>query len=212
MPASDSKINAFTGASGGVAQGPAATTTYHRADGAYVVINRRLAEPVGITGSTFPRALASGTSATLTSGTVYAAAIDLDLGITVRNISLFSIGAEATGTHAWVGLADSGMNVLAVSADNTGAAYFAANSAITTALASAYTTTNAGLYYVFVNVTATTPPTFAVAPALAHANLSNVAPVACGSSSTGQTTPPAVGTALTALTATAGHQFYAWLT
>lgn len=208
----DTKISATAGATGGAALPTGDTTTYLRRDQNYAQVIRRAASP-GVAGETFPRHLASGTSAAMTSGTAYAVAIDLDLGVTVTNIGLLSLTAESGGTHAWAGLADSGMNLLAVSADHTGAAYFAANTAVTTALSSPYTTTRAGLFYVVVCVVAgTTVPTFASAPALAHANLSAVVPIACGSSSTGQTTPPAVGTALTALTATAGHVLYAWLT
>lgn len=202
----------LAGESGGAALPVAATTTYLRADGNYVPVNRRAAEPAAVVGETFPRVLASAASSAMTSGTVYACAIDLDEGVTVSDISLLSVAAEATGTHAWVGLADDELKVLAVSADNTGAAYFAADTATTTALASPFTTTYAGRYYVFVCVAAGTVPTFAAAPALEHANLSAVVPVACGSSDASKTTPYAVGAAMTALTATTGHLFYAWLT
>jgi hypothetical protein len=201
------------GPSGGASPAP---YTFARSDGAAAAIpvQLRTYEPAGVAGMTFPRWAASSTSAGLTSGTIYACAVPLDYGVTVTAISLLVAGtAEATGTHAWVGLADSGMNVLAVSADKTGAAYFGGTqTAVTTALAASFTTTYAGLHYVFVNVTATTTPVFASAPAVENAALSAVAPVLCGSSGTGQTTPPTVGTALTALTATAGHLFYAWLT
>lgn len=172
-------------------------------------------EPASVVGVTVPRMLgASASSAAMTSGTVYCCAIALNKGVTVSNISLFVAGtAEATGTHAWVGLANSARSILAISADNTGAAYFGGtNTAVTTALAAPYTTTAYGMYYVFVNVTATTPPVFAAAPAVVNAALSGVAPVVCGSTLTGQTTPPAVGSSLGAITATAGHLFYAWLT
>jgi len=200
------------GPSGGAAPAPYA---FLRNDGTYAAIPAvsRVLE-AGPSGVTVPRLLASSSTAALTSGTIYACAANLDYGVTVTSISLFVAGtAEATGTHAWVGLADSGMNVLAVSADNTGATYFGGTqTAVATPLAAPFTTTRAGLHYVFVNVTATTTPVFAAATALENAGLSNLAPIACGSSSTGQTTPPAVAAALTALTATAGHLFYAWLT
>jgi hypothetical protein len=170
-------------------------------------------EPASVVGVTVPRTLASSSSAALTSGTVYCCGIALNKGVTVSNISLFVAGtAESGGSHAWVGLANSARSVLAVSADNTGAAYFGgAQAAVTTALAAPFATTYAGLHYVFVCVVGTTP-VFASAPALENAALGAVAPILCGSSSTSQTTPPAVGTTLGALTATAGHLFYAWLT
>lgn len=170
-------------------------------------------EPAGVVGVTVPRTLASSSTAALTSGTVYCCAAALAKGITVSNVSLFVAGtAESVGTHAWVGVANSSRTILGISADNTGAAYFGGtNTAVTTALAAPFTTTYSGLHYVFVMVAATTP-VFAAAPALVNAALGNAAPILCGSSSTGQTTPPAAGTALGAITATAGHLFYAWLT
>jgi hypothetical protein len=201
------------GPSGGASPAPYA---FWRNDGVWAAIPvlERVQEPTAVVGMTVPRWAASSSTAALTTGTIYACAIALDYGININNISLLvSTTAEATGTHAWVGLADSGMNVLAVSADKTGATYFSSTqTAVTTALTSPYTTTTAGLFYVFVNVTAGTTPLFAAAAAVENAALSALAPVLCGSSSTGQTTPPTVGTALTALTGTAGHLFYAWLT
>ena len=170
-------------------------------------------EPASVVGVTVPRLLASASSAALTSGTVYCCAAPLNKGVTVTNVSLFVAGtAESGGSHAWVGVASSSRTILGISADQTGATYFSGtNTAVTTALAAPFTTTTAGLYYVFVCVVATTP-VFAAAPALVNAALSTVAPIVCGTALTGQTTPPAVGTSLGAITATAGHLFYAWLT
>ncbi len=173
-------------------------------------------EPASVVGVTVPRVLASASSAALTSGTVYCCGISLNKGVTVSNVSLFVAGtAESGGTHAWVGVANSSRTILGISADNTGATYFSGtNTAVTTALAAPFTTTYSGLHYVFVMVamSAGATPVFAAAPALVNAALGNVAPILCGSSSTGQTTPPAAGTALGTITATAGHLFYAWLT
>ena len=138
--------------------------------------------------------------------------------VTISNISLFVGTAEVTGTHAWVGITDSSLKVLAVSLDNTGSAYFGPNSsAVTTAVtidgSNPLVTAYEGLYYVFVCVVASgTMPTFEAIPTLTNAAFPAIAPVLCGSSSTSQTTPVAVGATLTALTATIGHQFYAWMT
>jgi len=137
--------------------GPSGVTltppAFLRNDGTYAVPGvGRPQEPAAAQGTTVPRYLASSSTAALSSGTVYACAIGLDYGVTVNNVSLFVAGtAESGGTHAWVGLADSGMNVLAVSADKTGATYFGGtNTAITTALAAPFVTTYAGLHYVLV--------------------------------------------------------------
>lgn len=171
-------------------------------------------EPTGTKASSLDgRASASVASAALTTGTVYAVATPVESGLLISNVTLVSLTAEATGTHAWVGVADNTGKVLGISADNTGAAYFAANTAVTTAIAAPFTTTYTGLYYTFVCVVASgTMPTFASSAAFANAAVSAVAPVYCGSALTGQTTPVAVGSSLGTITGTAGHLFYAYLT
>lgn len=170
-------------------------------------------EPTGaLAASVDGRMSSSGTSTVATSGTIVAFAIPIESGLLISNMTLTSIAAEATGTHAWVGIANSAGTVLGVSADKTAAAYFAANTVTTTALATPFTTTYTGLYYGFVNVTATTVPTFAAAPAVAHAAISTVPPILCGTALTGQTTPVAVGSSLGTITPTTNHQLYAYLT
>jgi len=170
-------------------------------------------EPAGTKASSIDgRMSATGTSTAATSGTIIAFAIPIEAGLLISNMTLVSIAAEATGTHAWVGIANSVGTVLGVSADNTGAAYFAANTVTTTAIATPFTTTYTGFYYGFVNVTATTVPTFAAAPALTHAAIATVAPIYCGTALTGQTTPVAVGSSLGTITPTVNHQLYTYLT
>lgn len=171
-------------------------------------------EPTGTKAASFDgRMSATSTSAALTSGTVYAFAMPCESGLTISNVTLVSLTAEATGTHAWVGVADNTGKVLGISADNTGAAYFAANTAVTTAIATPFATTYTGLYYAFVCVVASgTMPTFASAPAMTHVAISTLAPVMCGTTLTSQTTPVAVGSSLGTITPTAGHQIYAYLT
>lgn len=171
-------------------------------------------EPAGTVASSVDgRMSATSTTAALTSGTVYVNALPIDAGAIIRNISLFPTTAEATGTHAWAGIANSAGTVLAVSADNTGAAYFGpVATAVATPLAAPLVAPYSGLYYAFVCVVATTTPVFAAAPALTHANIPGIAPVLCGSTLTGQTTPVAVGSALGAITGIAGMQFYTWMT
>lgn len=170
-------------------------------------------EPAGAVAATVDgRLSASSTTAAMTSGTVYACAAPIPNGVTISNVSVFVTTAEATGTHAWVGVADSTGKILGISADKTAAAYFGpVNTFVTTALAAPFVTTTDGLYYVFACTAATTMPVFAAAPALVNAAVSAAAPVLCGSALTGQTTPPAVGSSLGALTGTAGHQFYAYV-
>lgn len=159
------------------------------------------------------RASAVAASAALVSGTVYAFAMPIESGLTISNMTMVSLTAEATGTHAWVGVANSAGKVLGISADNTGAAYFAANTAVTTAIATPFVTPYTGLYYGFVCVVASgTMPTFAASTAMANAAVSAIAPVYCGTTLTSQKTPVAVGSSLGTITGTAGHALYAYLT
>ena len=171
-------------------------------------------EPTGAKASSVGgRTEATAASAALTSGTVYAFSVPIETGLLIANMSLVSLTAEATGTHAWCGIADNTGKVLGISADNTGAAYFAANTAITTAIAAPFTTAYTGMYYGFVCVVASgTMPTFAAAPAMIHAAVSTIPPIICGTTLTSQTTPVAVGSSLGTITPTAGHQIYTYLT
>lgn len=170
-------------------------------------------EPAGtLAASLDGRASAAAASAALTSGTVYAFAMPVESNLLISNVTMVSLTAEATGTHAWVGVADKSGKVLGISADNTGAAYFAANTAVTTAIAAPFTTSYTGLYYGFVCVVAGTMPTFAAGTAMANAAVSAIAPVYCGTTLTSQTTPVAVGSSLGTITGTAGHAIYAYLT
>lgn len=160
------------------------------------------------------RMSSSGTSTAATTGIVVAFAMPIESGLLISNLTLTSIAAEATGTHAWVGVADNTGKVLGISADNTGAAYFAANTATTTAIALPFTTTYTGLYYGFVCVAATTVPTFAAAPPLTHVAISTLPPILCGVCTAlgAQTTPVAVGSSLGVIAPSINHQLYCYLT
>ena len=66
-------------------------------------------------------------------------------------------------------------------------------------LATPYVTTYTGLFYVGVNITCTTPPAMVTCSPMAAA-LVGVAPVLCGTLTTGYSaTPPAVTTALSGI-------------
>ena len=173
-------------------------------------------EPTGAKFSTIDgRMSATSTASALTSGTVYECAAPIEAGVSIANLTLASLTAEATGTHAWVGIADNTNKVLAISTDQTGAAYFAANTLVTTGITidgtNPLVTTYTGLYYVFVCVVASgTMPTFASAPAFTHVAITTAPPIFCGSSLTAQTTPVAVGSSLGTITPAAGYQIYAY--
>jgi hypothetical protein len=158
------------------------------------------APPTGAVGETLRRVECNSQAVAIgaTTGTVYMAAVWLPAGVVLNNVS-FITGSTAAGTptHWWVGIADSGGVQRAASADQLTAA-MAANSALTVALASPYTTATAGIYYYLLSVTATTNPTLTGAAAVT--NSSKVTPVLAGvSSSAAQSTPGTNGTTTYAL-------------
>lgn len=108
----------------------------------------------------------------LATGVMTSVPIYLDAGFVVTNIS-FRSGATAAGTptNYWFALYDTQTTpaLIGQTADQTSTAW-AANTTKTIALATAYTVTKSGVYWVGINVTATTPPTLlgtVVAPAIA---------------------------------------------
>jgi hypothetical protein len=165
--------------------------------------------PTGATSESAGGREVTGTSGTLNTGTLYLRAIALKQNTVVSNITFCTRGtAESGGSHAWYVLADSGLVVRAVSADQTGAtALGSTNTPFTLAMTSPYTATYSGLFYVGVCVVASGMPNFLVGATTA-ANLCSATPVLCGSSNTGATTPPSTGTSLTALTSNNGYNFY----
>jgi hypothetical protein len=119
-------------------------------------------------------------TASLTTQVMTSVAIPLEVGDVVTNLTFLS-GATAAGTptNYWFALYDNSATpaLIAQSADQLTTAW-AANTAITLALSTAYTVTTGGVYYAAVMVKATTPPT------LAGVTLENAA--AAGAVVTGQ--------------------------
>jgi hypothetical protein len=170
-------------------------------------------EPAGATGVTMPRRDVTSSALTAASGTVYLRGIYLDQGITVSNLNFVTgTTAKGGGSHGWYVLCDQNRVVRAVSADQTDAAATWGTASTTQTLsvtASTYVTAYSGLYYAGFCVAASTMPTFCGAASTA-AGIAGITPVLSGSSSTAQTTPPAAGSTLATITATAGSNFYAW--
>lgn len=116
--------------------------------------------PSGVYRETFPRNQINTDLAALTTQVMLSAAIPLQAGDVVTNIT-FKSGATAlgTGTNWWFGLYDTSATpvLLAQTADQTSAAW-AANTAKTLALSTPQNIATTGVYYVAVMVKATTPP------------------------------------------------------
>src|SRR5215831_2036681 len=170
--------------------------------------------PAAALAETFPRIVASAGSAQApTSGTLSVVAIGLPQYMTLSAITMSTKGtAKAGGTHGWYVLLDSGRVVRMVTADQTDAAtvWGTTNTAYTLATNS-YTTTYTGLYYLGIMVAATTMPTILSAGAAASTGIVSAAPILAGTSSTGQTTPPALGATMGALTAVVNLTFYGYV-
>lgn len=171
-------------------------------------------EPTGTIARSMPRYLANGAGGGTPSGTVSLRQMILPQGLTVSSMSMTTgTTAKTGGTHGWYVLLTSAAVVLSVTADQTDAA--TVWGATTTAYPLAFTAPAVmpytGVYYAGVMVanSAGTQPTFvgvsAIAPGL------NTAPFVTATSSTGQTTPPAVGATLAAIVAAASPNPYVGL-
>lgn len=170
--------------------------------------------------ATMERGRATAASGALTSGTVYLMEQPLPAGLSTAKCTMFTnTTAKTGGTHGWYVLTDSSLKVVAVTADQTDAAtvWGAASTGYPLPWTAAYTVPATALYYVGIMVaqSAGGTPTIssATAPAAGIAGATGITNgvALCGSSSTGQTTPPAIGATLTAISSSGVYQFYAYL-
>jgi hypothetical protein len=107
-----------------------------------------------------------GTTAEGVSGTLYLFPIYIALGCTISNINFVSGStAESGGSHLWFALYDDGraaptgkLALLGQTADQTGAAAFAANTNLGLSLLTPYTTLYGGIYHVGFQCVATGMP------------------------------------------------------
>lgn len=162
-----------------------------------------LALPTGlgytVQAETYPRVLANGAT-TLTNGTPNFTAICMPAGLTLTRMTMVTGNiAQAGGTHGWYALLDVTGKVVAVTADQTGAAVWSPiNSPITLPFTASYTTSYRGVYHAMICTTSGTDPNIAdIGPSTGTVTL---APVLGGLGPTLLFTPPALGTIL-ALTA-----------
>ena len=169
--------------------------------------------PAGATAETFPRQYAQAYFSGLSSEQVYMAAIVLPQNETVSNITLQVGGSAFTladVSHGWYALCNSSRVVLAVSADQTSGNWGSTFTAVTLPMAAPVTLTYTGLYYIALCITFTsTSGEFPALPATLG-NITNNAPILQGTSSAGQTTPPAAGATLGTITSVAADRFYAY--
>jgi hypothetical protein len=177
--------------------------------------------PTGATAQTVPRYMAVAGGLAPGSGTLAVCSIVLPLGLAINNITFITDTAIKTGgTNGWYVLLNSSRAVVAVSANQTDAStvWGVASTPYTLAVlgtgSATYTTTYTGLYYMGLMVAETsgTMPTFVGSTLLrAGANgASSPTPLWAGTSSTGQTTPPAIGATMGAITASSNGQLYGY--
>ncbi len=153
--------------------------------------------PAGYKFSSLPRLGGSfvNTLAMAGSGTVQSTGIWLPQQVALANAAVLTGATAASGpTHQWVALTDYIGRVLAVSADATSAA-IAASTFINYAFSATLTTPYTGWYYLDYMVTvSTTMPTLTGLSSTSALN--GLAPILGGTSSTGQTTAPALNASL----------------
>lgn len=163
----------------------------------------------GAIAETIP-AVQATTAVTPATGDLYIWPVHLGAGESVGHVGFVTTTvAGATLNHWWTCVLDLNYTVQAVSADQ-GAGAIAASTWFSLAMGAAYTATYNGLYYLGVmisNNSGTQPtlcgtsagPLIAMMTGTGHPNS-----ILGGQSSTSQTTAPAVGTIVTAPTATLG--------
>lgn len=148
---------------------------------------------------------------TLVTTTVYAMGILLPRNLPISQVRTFSVTAGTT-TGYWVGVADQGGTVRAVSANAaagpTGSPSYFAQSVLP-ANNIAYVTPYTGLYYLILGVVTSAAGTNGASTAAASATVNAGPPVIVGTAATAATTtPPAIGSAIGALTGTVGGTLY----
>jgi hypothetical protein len=142
--------------------------------------------PTGGIAQTYPRHMVLGSdAAALVSGTMEMIAIYLPGKTKLTSITFYSgATALAVGLNQWFALYDINRVLLRQTVDDTTTAW-AANTMKTLALTSTYVTRTAGLYYLGINVTATTVPTLRALAGFTASGAQTLTPVICGASSTG---------------------------
>jgi hypothetical protein len=165
--------------------------------------------PSGALGQTYPRGGGGANVATLSTGRLHMVGIQLPTGTTVTNV-VFMSGTTATSgpTNQWFGLFDQNRVALRLTADALTAAW-AANAVKSLALTAPFVTTYTGLHYLGLMVAAGTVPTLTGMASTAQQNA--VAPIAAGTSNTGQTSPPGLPFTANAITGSANTP-WAWVT
>lgn len=148
---------------------------------------------------TFGRTVSTINSAVLASGSLWLVSIYLPAGTLVSTITFTSATtALATGSNQWFALYSSARALLGVTNDDTSTAW-AAEATKTLTLASPFTVLTSGMYYLGINVVATTVPSLRCS--VTSARISTQVPILAGTSTTGLTNPASAPGTAAAITA-----------
>jgi hypothetical protein len=161
---------------------------------------------------TIPRWQAAIASSGSTSGSVYGRLISLEAGQLVSHLTFCTNAAAKTGgSHGWYALLDLNSLVLAVTADQTDAAtvWGTIQTKYSLDMVAPYTAPVDGDYYIVECVVASGMPTFLAGAGLINAT-NNMTPNICGSFGSGKTTPPTVGSSLSAISTNTGFNLYGY--
>lgn len=187
--------------------------TQPHAGSAEVLYTGMFDEPAGTVARTIPRTNINTASLAFNgTGIPQVRAIALPAGLVINNLAWLSgTTAEVAGTHAWAAIMDTSSNVLAVTADQTGATYVTASTFLKNPVTIPVIVQYTGLYYAVVGVSATTTmPTMAGAGNNAS-GMNAQTPFLYGILAS-QVTPPAVGQNLGAITGSGnGDNFAFWI-
>jgi hypothetical protein len=161
-----------------------------------------------ILGETISRLGQVNSILTLASGTLQMTAMYLPANVTIGHLATSSGSVSASGpTHWWFGLYDSSLNQLAVTADQTSTAWSLntykslAVATIASGASATFTTTYTGLYYFGIVETWSGTGSNLMGVSQTGIGIISQSPVLCGTSDTGQTTPPAFPHTATSITA-----------
>jgi hypothetical protein len=167
----------------------------------------------GAIAENFPRILASSADCTLTSGTPLIMPGPCVPAVAINHINLFlSSTAVAGQTHAWAALLSLSGTILAISADAGSTAWHSGTFVpVTVALASTWTPSSTTQTLLAICIVASTMPTFRGLTDSGTTAFS-FSPILQGNSTTtGQTTPPAVSSSLGMPTAAANNLPYCFV-
>lgn len=171
--------------------------------------------PTNCVAAPYSRYAINNGAVALSTGTLYAVGVWLPQNLVISNINwLPGTTGDAGPTNQWGVIMNSSRVVVANTADATSTAVVASTPVtyaianVAAGAATSYTVPTSGLYYIGINVTTSNSPTFSGYTGLAGRD-TNVTPKLNGTSTTGNTTPLAVGgSAQTAITAVANVPYF----